>query len=150
MRITTMPNSVSIVVSGVKLKVRLGDEETERLLTHFCHKDREVKGWISLDEVDGSTATILLEAVSAIQVKADVARLGNLEGVSVKDVCRVAPEMWKYPTLVRKVNKPGGIELEMASERRIKLSKANIESLGLMPEHVAALKKIESERTDED
>lgn len=137
-----MTESVSLIVDGLAIRTKIGKAGVEKIFESMASAKSE---WIALPDGDGEIR-VRLERISAIQIKPEPQVLETLQGVSVREICDAAPDVWKYPTLVRKVNKPDGLELEMASPRRVILSEKNIDILGLSPRHVSKLRKVEDSR----
>lgn len=135
--------SVQITVGPSTVKIQMDDDGYQSLMNELKSKS----DWITVYGVDGSELNLNRKEVLAVRAFETQEQKGNIPGVTVTEICKVAPTKWKYPTLVRKVNKPGGIELEMASDRRILLSDENMKRLGLSYKQIEALKKIETKRT---
>ena len=137
-----MAESVVLIIDGLAVRTKIGKIGVEKL---FDALEKGKAEWVALSEGDGEIR-VRLDRISAVQIKTETMDGESLKGVSVKEICEAASDIWKYPTLVRKVNKDGGFDLEMASPRRVLLSDRNIEVLGLSARHVAKLRKIENAR----
>ena len=125
MRLFLSKNSLDLIISAVTTSknewIEISDENGH------C--------WVKRDEI---------VAIRSGETK-EPGRL--LRGVSIAEICEVSKK-WKYPTLVRKVNRTGGIKLEMVSARRIKLTSENFQALELTEAEILKLKKIENGRSD--
>jgi predicted phosphoribosyltransferase len=74
-----------------------------------------------------------------------VRALSRRQGVTIKEIAKVMG--CSYVTLVRKINKPGGIQLTLSSDRRVEMTEENFANLNLSKQQINELKVIERKRT---
>ncbi|MBK8202623.1 MAG: hypothetical protein IPK68_10020 [Bdellovibrionales bacterium] len=136
--------SVSITIGPSTVRAQLSEDMYKELIKKVAGKE----DWIKIVNADGAELNLNRKEVLAVKAVEAQEFVGKAPGITVKDICKVAPTKWNYVTLVRKVNKPKGIQLEMLSERRIALTEKNISQLKLSKDEVIKLKAIERKRID--
>jgi len=116
---------------------------TYRELANEFKESAKTSPLYSFTALDGTFVVLRPSQIQAIEIT-PAKTVGKMVGVTVKEIAKVTKK--SYVTLVRKINKPGGIALEMESSRRILLSEQNIQQLGLSDSQLRDLKAIEAKR----
>ena len=132
---------LQIVLSGGSLSFKLTEEAYQRFLIDLKIDET---GWITIITVDHEMSWVRREHVIAFKAAKNREQKSLRRGVTIKEICQVTGV--PYPTQVRKINKPHGIILETASDRRILTTDENFDRLHLTQEQRNKLKEIEAKR----
>lgn len=122
-RITTL------ILTANNIRIKQTEQQYQEL--RLTIRDRGGDIWMNVPNINDEDCWILKTAVVGLRCSEIATTKDQPEGISIKALCERFPKKWKYPTLVRKVNKPGGIDLEMSSERKIAFTEKNRISLKL-------------------
>jgi hypothetical protein len=94
----------------------------------------------------GAETILRLDRIQGLEMKpTGVRALSRRQGVTIKEIAKVMG--CSYVTLVRKINKPGGIQLTLSSDRRVEMTEENFANLNLSKQQINELKVIERKRT---
>lgn len=136
------PVNLLVCLIGNEIRLTVPTSEAELLIAAV---ERGQNGLVTIVGEKGAKTLIRPANIQAIELRPPGVRsVSKRLGVTIKEIAAITGQA--YVTLVRKVNKPGGIRLDVASDRRVLCSDENFDRLNLSKEHRAKLRQIESKR----